>query len=442
MQLETQPDALEALTEFLYVVPVGLMQFRMDGTVQIANPLAAQLLMPLAPGGDLTDAYSALSPLVPELARLVREFTAPAGIILDHHRCEVTLGTRSSVLSVTVHRMHGRTNLIVLDDVTALVAQERQIYADRQRFRAIFDNVRDYAIFTVDPKGRVDEWNQSLKRFGGWLPEDVTLRPLDTFFTQEERDAGTMETMLAQARSRGSVETEGWRLRRDGSLLWANTVLTALPDVAGDVRGFVAVSRDMTERKRMEDELRRLATTDPLTGALNRRSGQALLADAFRLPQRDNRQPGVLMLDVDHFKPINDRHGHEAGDAALCTLVNICQAVLGQRGAVARWGGEEFLIILSSTREDEALSIAEALRAAIETAAITIPAGRITMTASLGLAIGSGSPDALIQIADAALYAAKRGGRNRVEIGAPARAAKARNVAPVPAFANPGTSTP
>lgn len=437
MSHETQPDALEALTEFLYVAPVGLMQFRMDGTVQIANPLAVQLLMPLTPGGDLSDAFSALSPLVPELARLVREFAAPAGIILDHQRCEVTRGTRSSVLSVTVHRMHGDTNLVVLDDVTELVAQERQIYADRQRFRAIFDNVRDYAIYTVDPQGIVDEWNQSLHRFGGWLPEDVGKRPLDMFFIEEERGAGRMESMLAHARATGSVEMEGWRLRRDGSRLWANTVLTALPDMDGAVRGFVAVSRDMTERKRMEDELRRLATTDPLTGAFNRRSGQALLADAFRQPLLSEQHPAVLMLDIDHFKAINDHHGHDAGDTALCTVVTICQDVLGQQGAMVRWGGEEFLVILPTTGEGEALAIAEALRSAIGAARITIVAGEISMTASIGVAVGGATPDTMLQRADAALYAAKRGGRNRVVLGTPSLIETPSHVGPVPVSSEP-----
>ncbi|MGK7869433.1 sensor domain-containing diguanylate cyclase [Falsiroseomonas sp. E2-1-a20] len=419
MLSENKPDALEALTEFLYIVPVGLMQFGMDGTVQIANPLAVQLLMPLAPNGDLSNAFSALSPLVPDLARQVHEFTAQSGIMLDHQRCEVTRGTRSSVLSVTAHRTHGGTNLVVLDDVTALVEQERQIYADRQRFRAIFDNVRDYAIYTVDPHGLVDEWNQSLQRFGGWLPEDVAQRPIDMFFIEEERGAGRMESMLARARATGSVEMEGWRLRRDGSRLWANTVLTALPDVEGAVRGFVAVSRDMTERKRMEDELRRLATTDPLTGALNRRSGQALLTEAFRRVPVDGRRPGVLMLDIDHFKAINDHHGHDAGDTALCALVAVCHDTLGQRGAVARWGGEEFLVILPSTREDEAFAVAEELRSAIARSQIRILAGEISMTASVGVAVGGATPENMLHRADAALYAAKHSGRDRVVLSAP-----------------------
>ncbi len=417
---DSQPGALEALTEFLYIAPVGLIQFRMDGTIQIVNPLAAQLLLPLVPHDDLSNAFSALSRLVPDLADRVRAFTAPAGIILDHLRCDVTRGARSSVLSVTVHRVHGHTNLIVLDDVTALADQERQIYADRQRFQAIFDHVRDYAIYTVDSQGLIDDWNPSLKRLGGWREEDVSHRSFDMFFTEEDRAAGQMQHMLERARVSGSVESEGWRLRRDSSRFWANTVLTALPDAAGEVSGFVAVSRDMTERKRMEDELRRLATTDPLTGILNRRAGQALLAEAFRGCNPRGRHPGILMLDIDHFKAINDRHGHEAGDRALCKLVTICTDVIGQRGALIRWGGEEFLVILDSTRAEEALSIAEAMRSAIEHASFHTREGRIGMTASLGVALGGKDPENLLQRADAALYAAKDGGRNRVVLGAQA----------------------
>jgi diguanylate cyclase (GGDEF)-like protein/PAS domain S-box-containing protein len=408
------PDALEALTEFLYLVPVGLMQFRMDGSVTLANPVAVQFLMPLAPAGDLSDAYSALAPLVPDLARLVHGSAGITGVLLDHRRCEVAGGL---VLSVTLHRLHGATMLLVLDDVTRLVEQERRIQADQQRFRAIFDNVRDYAIYTLDAEGCVDGWNPSLQRFGGWRPEDVERRPIEVFFPPEDRAPGRMAGMLGEARRTGSLEMEGWRWRRDGSRLWANSVLTALPDEAGGVRGFVAVSRDMTERKRMEDELRRLATTDPLTGASNRRAGQAALAEVFAGPDG----AAVLMLDIDHFKSINDRHGHEAGDQALCSLVSTCRAALPAGTPVIRWGGEEFLVVLPGAAD--AAAMAEALRAAIAETEVTLAAGTLRMTASLGVATGGGtSPEALLQRADAALYAAKRGGRNRVE-SAPVHAA-------------------
>ncbi|MBC7784584.1 MAG: diguanylate cyclase, partial [Burkholderiales bacterium] len=283
-----------------------------------------------------------------------------------------------------------------------------------QRFRAIFDNVRDYAIYTVDSQGLVDDWNPSLERLGGWRAEDVKHRPLDMFFAEEERVAGQMQRLLERARVAGSVESEGWRRRRDNTSFWANTVITALPDEAGEIRGFVAVSRDMTERKRMEDELRRLATTDPLTGALNRRAGQVLLGNVFRSAHLGDRRPAVVMIDIDHFKAINDHHGHEAGDRALCALVTICQGVVGHRGSLVRWGGEEFLIILASTQTEEALTLAEELRVAIEAAETETRGGKIVMTASFGIAIGGANSENLIHRADTALYAAKIGGRNRV----------------------------
>lgn len=416
MSVDVHADPLEALTEFLYHVPVGLLQFQTSGSVQLANPLAAQFLMPLVPAGDLSDAYSALAPLAPDLARLVREFSAPSGIILDHQRCEAVSGNRTSVLSLTVHRIHSGINLAVLEDVTKLVEQEQKIYADEQRFRAILDNVRDYAIFTIDPDGVIEQWNQSLQRFGGWLPEDVLRGSITMFLADDERSVSNVGALLARAKDTGSVETEGWCLRRDGSRAWTNTVLTALPDQSGAVRGFVAVSRDMTERKRMEDDLRRLANTDPLTGAMNRRSGHALLTEAFRVDRDHSQTTGLLMIDIDHFKSINDRHGHDTGDAALCRIVDVCRQTLGQEASVVRWGGEEFLVILPSTSEADATNTAEALRAVIENASLNSAGGKLSLTASIGAALNANTPEALIQKADRALYAAKHGGRNCVVV--------------------------
>jgi diguanylate cyclase (GGDEF)-like protein/PAS domain S-box-containing protein len=351
----------------------------------------------------------------------VREYRASSGRILDHLRCEITLGGRQVAVSLSLHRIHAGANLAVFEDVTRLVEQERQLYRDQQRFRAIFDNVRDYAIFTVDAAGRVDGWNHSLQRFGGWREADVVGQPLDIFLPPELRDAEAIEAVLAKARRIGSVETEGWRLRQDGARLWANSVLTALPDSSGAVRGFVVVSRDMTERKRIEDELRRLATTDPLTGAFNRRHGQARLVERLAAWRGDGPRPAVLMLDIDHFKSINDHHGHDAGDAALCAAVEACRVELGEEGAVARWGGEEFLINLPATDALAAVEIAERLREAIRRVRVPTGHGEIGMTVSIGVALAvqpTDAPEGLVHRADVALYTAKEHGRDRVVLAA------------------------
>jgi diguanylate cyclase (GGDEF)-like protein/PAS domain S-box-containing protein len=406
---------LEALTEFLYVVPVGLMNFRMDGAITLASPLISQLLMPFVPASDLADAYCALAPLIPDLSRRVHEFGEPLGVIVDHERCTVSAQDLPAVFSVTVHRVHGGMNTAVIEDVTRSAEQERRLFEDRQRFRAIFDNVRDYAIYTTDACGLIDEWNQSLLRFGGWHEQDVVGQSLDVFFPSERRPA---ETLLARARETGSVETEGWGMRQDGTRAWTNTVLTVLPDPAGQVRGFVGVSRDMTERKRTEDELRRLATTDPLTGAFNRRHGQECLSATFPRLSNSGRVPAVIMLDIDHFKSINDRYGHDTGDLALCAAVDSMTATLGGEGAVVRWGGEELLVIMQDSTAHSAIGLAERLRVAISEVCVPGPAGEVRMTVSIGVAQddGQGSDD-VVRRADMALYDAKRGGRDQVVFG-------------------------
>ncbi len=412
---------LEALTEFLYVVPVGLLTFAMNGAIRLANPLISQLLMPFVPGCDLTDAYSALAPLMPDLSRRVHEFADWLGVVVDHERCPISQGGKLTVFSVTVHRIHGGLNTAVIEDVTRSAEQERRLFEDRQRFRAIFDNVRDYAIYTADAGGRIDEWNPSLQRFGGWQEADVVGQSLSVFFPPESGSGPSMETLLDTARKTGSVETEGWGRRRDGSQAWTNTVLTVLPDADGQVRGFVGVSRDMTERKRTEDELRRLATTDPLTGAFNRRHGQDCLDAAFPRLGNSGRTPAVIMLDIDHFKSINDRFGHDTGDLALCAAVDTVTAELGDGGAVVRWGGEELLVIVQDTTPEAALELSERLRLAIAAARVAGPDGEVRMTVSIGVALdlGQGAEDA-VRRADTALYEAKSGGRNRVVFG-PAR---------------------
>jgi PAS domain S-box-containing protein len=263
--------ALEELLQFLYLMPVGVVKFRIGGEVDLINPVASQLLLLLAPTSDLTNVYEPLMLLVPDLRQRAAAFAGDVGAVWDGQRLETRAGGKTVVLAISVNRINDVTYMMILRDVTLLAEQERKLFADQQRFRAIFDYVRDYTIYTITLDGQIDEWNLSLQRFGGWLAADVQGASIAMFFPADDQGARPSAVLLAEAKRVGSVETEGWRIKRDGSRLWGNTVITALPDESGSVRGFAVVSRDMSERKRMEEELKQLATIDPLTGAFNRR---------------------------------------------------------------------------------------------------------------------------------------------------------------------------
>lgn len=405
----------EALIEFLYLTPVGIIRFRPDGRIELANPAAAQLLMPLAANAELSDLYRLLSAVLPDLRVRVERFAAPAGQILDQMQLAVP-GTRT-VLTLGINKIDPDTLMAVVQDITRAIEQERRIRDDQQRFRAIFENVRDYAIFTVGLDGRVDDWNRSLNRLGGWEPADVTGAPVSMFFPPGQPDQARAATLLEGARQRGTAEFEGWGVRRDGSAFWGNTVATALPDGDGKACGFVMVTRDMTERKQMEDRLVALATTDPLTGAFNRRAGDARLEEAFRDWRRTGRGFAALMVDCDHFKSINDRWGHDAGDEVLTALVRICGETVRRADVTVRWGGEEFLLLLPETGRDAAVAVAERLRRAVGAAKVARGDDAIRFAISIGVAvagIADANRDSIIRRADAALYRAKRAGRNRV----------------------------
>jgi len=174
-------------------------------------------------------------------------------------------------------------------------------------------------------------------------------------------------------------------------------------------------------------QIERLAQTDDLTGALNRRGLDVLGAEALRKCRGQGQPAAVIMLDLDWFKQVNDSLGHAAGDELLRSVAALCSRSLRADDVFARYGGEEFVVVAPFTDVDEAERLAQRMRQAIETA--RFPAtDEAPVTASFGVASSASSPlRALIEAADVALYAAKEAGRNRVVVaGAEGRAEPAR----------------
>ena len=177
------------------------------------------------------------------------------------------------------------------------------------------------------------------------------------------------------------------------------------------------IEREIAERRLLEAELRRLATTDALTGTLNRRRFFELgQQELIRIRDLDQ-EIAVLMVDIDHFKLINDRNGHPVGDEALKHVVSRLRSALRQVDLIGRLGGEEFAIMLPAISTAAALNVAERVRVAVATAPLVQGTVRIPVTISVGLAMArstDGTIEPIIARADAHLYQAKDSGRNRV----------------------------
>ncbi|HEY0583613.1 MAG TPA: PAS domain S-box protein [Chloroflexota bacterium] len=141
-------------------------------------------------------------------------------------------------------------------DLTDRRAAEKVLSHNEQRFASLVDSIRDYAIFMLSPEGQILTWNQGAQRLKGYAPKDIIGHNFARFYTDEARASGQPQRLLASARADGRVEDEGWRVRQDGSRFWADVVITALRDSQGQLIGYAKVTRDLTDRRAAEDELR------------------------------------------------------------------------------------------------------------------------------------------------------------------------------------------
>ena len=230
---------------------------------------------------------------------------------------------------------------------------------------------------------------------------------------------GFARAVTALVRGERFFSCEGSFERLDGVSRLNELTLMVMPGHTDSLDFVIVSTLDTTEKRRMHDELRVLATTDFLTGLPNRREFMNRLAEEQERLQRDiGACTAVLLLDLDHFKRINDEYGHAAGDAVLRQLSELMrqdQRKIDMRGRI---GGEEFAILLPGATLGKAAVFADRLRQRIADTPMELDDGsRLTVTVSIGIAVMGGRQpggDAALVRADQALYTAKRGGRNRV----------------------------
>jgi diguanylate cyclase (GGDEF)-like protein/PAS domain S-box-containing protein len=259
----------------------------------------------------------------------------------------------------------------------------------------------------------------------GWKQDEMIGKLVDHFILAE--DIPVLAAAIAAVSPSGTqiVSATVRMLRKDGSTTWMeNRARRVCDSITGELADFVLIMRDISERKRLEEQLSALALTDSLTALLNRRAFDNSLEREWKRTLRERSQISLLLLDVDHFKELNDRYGHKAGDDCLRAIAGAVNEATRVTDVVARYGGDEMTIILPSTNIAGAVEAAERMRSAIETLRIPHegnPEGGGWASASVGattaFARDGGTtrmPESLLLAADKALYRAKHGGRNRV----------------------------
>ena len=410
----------EALLSFLYLCPAGVVQTAADGAVRMINPHAAQLLIPLARSPAIDNLFTVLEHCAPDLRNMADDFADEQGHVCQGRRIVVgSSGPGPRVLSCTLLKVSADCLIAMFQDISHEVEQERQLRQNEALFASLVAGVNDFALFSLDAAGRIESWNRSGVRQTGFRKHEVLGKGLEALcYPGEDCAAHAAEQVLAAAR-------EGWSLResrcvrRGGDYYWCQILLAAVEGENGVTSGYSVVMRDVTERRMSAEELRRLLTTDHLTGAENRaRFFERAEAEIQRCTRLD-KPLSAIMLDVDHFKRINDTFGHGTGDAVLRHLVQSCRGRLREGDVLARLGGEEFALLLPGTDLSGAAFLAEHLRAAAAESLATVDGLPVGATVSLGCAEfggAHGSIDSLLSDADAALYRAKRAGRDRVAI--------------------------
>ncbi|WP_167102124.1 sensor domain-containing diguanylate cyclase [Mycobacterium sp. DL592] len=302
-------------------------------------------------------------------------------------------------------------------DISEQKLVEAELRKSEERSRLMAENAWEI-IWTADPNGLVTYVSPSVERVRGVPVEQAMNQPLEEIYPPESAASIHDYFVDLHAAIRRGTALPGYRqevemYRGDGTTMVAETQVIPHLDENGRVVEIIGVTRDVSERKAFEAELKRLAVTDALTGVWNRRHGEEL----FNAELRDAHQSGLpltlLMLDIDHFKSINDRYGHQAGDRVLIEVSRLLQANLPGTDVVSRWGGEEFVILLRGADMDDSLPTAEKIRAQI---ADTVFADVGPVTVSIGVAeLKKGEQlDSWLGRADEALYRAKRSGRNAV----------------------------
>jgi diguanylate cyclase (GGDEF)-like protein/PAS domain S-box-containing protein len=314
------------------------------------------------------------------------------------------------VVTAAVPSPDGRPRAVVLQlqDITA-----ERAAAQAQLELASMVSVLAEAVVTLDGEGRVRTWNRATQELLGWTAAEMLGSSLDVLVPPER----TPEHRAIMARlARGeTVREDAERLHRDGTLRTVHLTATPVLALDGRMTAAICLMHDLEPQRRDIQRLENLARRDPVTGLSNRQRFDELLAHALTQQSGDRLAVGLLFLDLDRFKEVNDRHGHLVGDEFLRVVGARLRGALRPGDTVSRWGGDEFAVLVQCPSEaQEVAAVADRLLEAMERP-LHVSGLQLPVHVSIGAVAGRAGerPDELVARGDAAMYLAKSRGGNQ-----------------------------
>lgn len=294
-------------------------------------------------------------------------------------------------------------------------------------YKDIIDNLYD-GVYFVDRDRVITYWNKGAERITGYSAKhavgracrDNLLNHVTANGIQLCQTQCPLAAVMEDGRER---EAEVFVHHADGHRVPIAVRATAIRDAEGNIIGAVesfSNNSSVIDTRLKLREMRQVATTDPLTGIGNRKHLDGRLSAIIAEYKSNSSKAGVLFIDIDHFKKVNDSYGHTRGDSVLRMVASTIRYALRATDTVGRWGGEEFLAILHNAKGKSALRVtAEKLRMLVEHSRLDLEGRSVNVTISIGgtLLGAKDTPETLLQRADGFLYQSKQNGRNRVTIG-------------------------
>ena len=211
--------------------------------------------------------------------------------------------------------------------------------------QAILDSPTRHGIIVTDVQGHIRMWNKGAARIFQYGDEEIIGSDARVLFSADDVAHGVPDNEMTSALRDGCAGDFRWHVRKDGSLFWADGMIYPVRSRAGEALGFVKILRDATEEKKTGEEHSRLALEDSLTGLANRAELRKRFIDMAASAQRHHHSLILLLLDLDRFKEVNDRHGHAAGDIVLQQAAHRMRSVVRDTDFISRIGGDEFVIL-------------------------------------------------------------------------------------------------